>query len=442
MNSSRSLSLDIKLLVKFILIIVFAGLFLLSIYNDSIINFYSFLIFLNILLIIKTLKSPPFLLIFLFCFFYTLSLIPYYFFKIDISPWPDFNQYKYYNIVTRVYGIFLISSCLIDFENFPNFKKVYSFARNPNIIAFLFYSLICTLIIIFGQSGKSIFENGGYSIGDSSKSFIFEYFILFFALTYYFSTSSNFCKYTLLLLGVCFVGKSILYGGRIEMVELSLLVFYILTVNHKFKFSPLLIVLGCIIFYYLNLVIGSIRSNPIYLLEGRYSYYLNPFSNYSNFSGNYVSSNQGDVMQSSVRLIGLLENNFLSLIDRIKGLIGFVLSIVLPASFLPPEASLINYKKDIFNSGGGGLGPSYFYVYFSWIGPIIFASIVPIIYNYKSNTKSNYSKLYGIMVFSTFPRWLVYNPIILFKLCLWIMPIAFLSNVFFNYLKKHIKNES
>lgn len=411
---------------------IFVTLLLFTFFNSgAMVLFYGFLIILNGALIIRYLSSPSLLLFFIFSFFYTLAFIPYYFYDVKISPWPDFNQPIYYELVTRIYGVFLCSCYLIKSKE-VSFVKSLSFQRRPNIFMFTIFFSVGILIILFGQTGENIFDSGGYAIGETSKSSIFEYFILFFLMSYYFSGKNKISSLMLGGVAFCYIIKSLMFGGRIEVIQLLLLGFYILTVNHHLKFPPIAIVLGCLFFYYLNQVFSSIRSNPIALLNGDYTSYLNPLAHYSDTSVEYISSNEGDVIQSSVRLVGLMENNLLDIAGRIKGAIGFVLSVFVPSSVLPAEASLITFKKDIYESGGGGLAPIYFFAYLSWLGPILFAKIIFWINGLIKKNKSIYLKLYVLLVFSTFPRWFAYNPIIMFKLCAWIIPVLFFSRILLN----------
>lgn len=420
------------------IILLFVIAFITSYYGENVFFYYT-ICFVNFYNIIIFRRNLAFLLFFIFCLFYTLSLIPYYSFDLDVSPWKDFNQKEYYDVAVRIYGCFLVTPLFFDPYKYARYKKAFKIDSNPNFIAFITFCIVCSLIIIFGQSGSNIFESGGYATGDSSKSTIYEYFILFYLVAYYYSNRKIYQRVILILLALIYMYKSLLYGGRIEVVQLILLCFFILVTDFKLKIGPAKIIVCCFFFYYLNMVFSGIRSNPIPLLEGNYVHYINPFMGYNNPDATYISSNEGDVMQSSVRLIGLIENGILDVFARIKAFAGFLFSIVIPSSMLPDEASLITYKKDIYNSGGGGLVAVYFYAFLSWLGPFIISAYLFFVFRLAFIYKSNYFKLYCLMVFSTFPRWFAYNPIILFKLSLWIVPVVFFSNLIFSFLRKEIK---
>lgn len=448
MTSFVRIENELKFLISFsnilkpIILLLFITFFSLSLYATYYaVYFYSLLIIINSY-VIFLFKNNIFLLLFnIFCLFYTLSLIPYYFFNTNVAAWPDFNELKYYNSTLRIYGLFLIIPLFVNHRKYTYLASLSSIPSNKNILGFITFSIICALIIIFGLSGTNIFESGGYGLGDTSRSTLYEYFILFFLLTYYYSAKNKLQLAILISLGIIYILKSLLYGGRVEVIMFLLLCFLILTCDFKLKISPAIVIIGCLLFYYINQVFSGIRSNPFPLLEGKYSFYLNPYKYYSDSTSTFISSNEGDVFQASVRLIGLMENGLLDYFTRFKAFIGFIFSIVVPSSWLPEEASLITYKKDIYNSGGGGLIAVYFYCFFGWLGPVIISAYILWSSRFTTIYKSVYLKLYFLMIFSTFPRWFAYNPIILFKLCLWIIPIAFFSNLIFSCRLKSLKHD-
>ena len=428
-------------ILQIFLILLFLPILFISWFFESFEVFYLFTVIINTYLIYIFRNNQGFLLLYIFYFFYSVSLIPYYFFKIDVSSWRDFNEQIFYDKVVIIYSIFLITPLFFIKKSIPVFKDILTIPKNTNIIGFFTSCIVCVIILVWGQTGSNIIESGGYgySINESSKSTFYEYFIIFFLLSYYYSSRKRIEIIVLCVLGSLYVFKSLLFGGRIEVIELVLLSYFILVIDYKWIIKPIKIIIGCLLFYYLNQIFSSIRSNPVPLLQGSYTFYLDPFESYFDSSNLYVSSNEGDVFQSSVRLIGLIENGLLDSVTRMKAFMGFCFSIFVPTSWLPEEASLITYKKDIYNSGGGGLIAVYFFVFLSWFGPFFISAYLFWIYRLTAFYNNLYLKFYTLMIFSTFPRWFSYNPIILFKLCLWIIPILFVFNLVLNFLKNIIK---
>jgi hypothetical protein len=178
--------------------------------------------------------------------------------------------------------------------------------------------------------------------------------------------------------------------------------------------------------YYINILFANIRNQPSILVDFELQKILTPFS--INENTNLYSSNEGEVFHSSARLIGLINLGYLDILDRIYSFFGFVLSIFVPSSFLPSSASLITFMKDEYNAGGGGLISIYFFCWAWYFGPIIIGLFIVYFLNKVNYSKNKYLVLYFFMICSTFPRWFAYNPIILFKICFWIIPLFFIFN--------------
>jgi hypothetical protein len=217
---------------------------------------------------------------------------------------------------------------------------------------------------------------------------------------------------------VFFSIKNILFGGRIEVLQLLLLLFFIYLVIPK-KIGLFTFFLFSIIILPLFSIIGFIRSNPTILLES--DYIFSTFSNIEVFflDVEYINSTQGDVIQSSARLLGIVERGELQYVDRLVGFPGFLISSIVPSSFLPQHLNLSTYLQDRYRSGGGGLAPVYFFVWLGYLGPFIVGIWVGRVINLLNESKSRFFKIYSLLVLITFPRWYSYNPIFFVKFCLY-----------------------
>lgn len=366
----------------------------------------------------------------IFISFYSIALIPYFIFNLEISFFETFNDKNSYLDALMVHVLFLNSFLLlIPSNNFVTNRIdpfVLSYKRN-NFLFYFFY-MILIFILIFGIQGLNIFESGQYASDLVNKSTFYEYFILFFLLSYYYSTRTNFHLFLLTVIYFTYCIKTLLFGGRIEIVQISLLFFIIHFSKDKKNFSQLKVLLFMFIFYYFNIVVSNIRNNPNFLVTLDLGSIINPFV-YLNSQSGVVQSNEGEVFQSSARLIAMVRTEVIGGWDRLLSLTLFPISFFAPSSYLSPLASLISYKQDEITSGGGGLISSYFFVWFSWLGPIILSFIIIIILTSIFKAKNDSLKLYGIMFLSTFPRWFSYNPIIIFKLCFLVIPITFTLNM-------------
>ncbi len=422
---------QLHFLLKSIILITFVEALFLAV--TEIIDFkyfYLFVILLNLHLVYRVRHNTFFLVFFVFSTFYAVSLIPKFFYHLDISIYSSFNETHIYYTTFIAHSIFILVLYTFLPRSLSLKNSVYrlKLPANTNFLGFFVMFFICVLILVKAQSGQTIFQAEGYSTGESSKSPLYLYFLIFFLLTYYYSTRSGVQLWLIVLLAITYSIKSVLYGSRTEVMQLGILSFYLLKIDNKIRISNFTLFIGLIFLYYLNLVFANIRDNPFGILQGQYAEILNPLKFIDNTRG-IVISNEGDVFQSSARMVGMVKYGYIDLLSRSISFFGFLLSILVPVSYLPAEASLITYKQDVFVSGGGGLITAYFYCWFGFLGPALAALVV--IWIAKLSLKRHLAltgKLYLLMVFSTFLQWFAYNPLILFKLCFWVIPIVCISN--------------
>jgi hypothetical protein len=385
-------------------------LFLLKI-ND----YFSIIVFIiNIIFIIKFKKRIPICLIFIYFLLHSKIFLDYFIFKKQISFWTDFQFDKYmapvlfsHLLFLFTLGIFLNSGKIV-INNFNHFitqdKKVY-----------ILILIVSIYFLIYGLSGDNIFTSGMYNSGDVNKSTLHEYFILFFIVSLLFIPNLLIYKITQLSLLLFYILKTFIYGARIEAIEIILVYvyFYFILLNKiKIKYIIIFILFGI----YFMLVISNIRNNPTKLFSNNFTelFYL---SDLLNFQSNEISSTEGDVVQSSARMIGILESGYLNYFQRLHSFFIYISSPILPQSYMPDYANLSTYLQSLYSSGGGGLISTYFFCWLGYIGPIIIAFILSILINnfYKFNSKLYF--LYGLALISTFPRWFSYNPIFIVKFC-------------------------
>lgn len=383
------------------------------------------LLFLNLLSLIKFRKSIPLFILFFYITLFTQPLINFSFFSRQISFWTDFQNTKILLQVCLVQFLFLFAFFNVIKVNI-NFNLIKnSFAKNVLLTYLLL--LICLLILIFGLRGENIFQSGSYANNENvEKSSIHEYFIIFFLLFRIFMPVNKFTKCVYYILFFAYVFKTLLFGGRIEVVEISLVVLFIdIIPKYKISVSKLIIIL--FLLFYVNLIISNIRSNPLSLLNGEYIELLYPF----NSNNNFESSTQGDVIQSSGRLIGILNTNSTDYFYRTSSFLNYLSSPFFISSLFNSTSNLAKYKQDTFQSGGGGLISIYFYFWLSYLGPIFIGIILAIFINFS--TYNIYFLLYSFTLFITFPRWVAYNPIFLLKFCLFTILFFFICKLFFHH---------
>lgn len=405
-------------LIKLFILVLFGILCIIDDYRMLSVG----LVIINLILIYRSRFQKVVFLMFAFFFMYSYSLLPYFWGGIDIAVYSDYNNPESLGNALRIHFLLFIT-----FFCFYNPEKTSLYLKS-NIVFYDYKTVfwvnigILFFLIFLGKSGNS-FLDGGYGtnqvevVGGLS---IYEYSPLFLLLGFIFSGDNKFKQKILLLLATIYMLKSLMFGGRIETLQTMILLF-IFFGEKKISLRMILTIL--VIAYFLGEVINKIRGNPLLLLEGHYSELFNVLD----FSDrDIIISNQGDVWYASARLIGLVQDGIISFEDRIYSFLNWIMSLLLPGRFVDPIANLANYLSDIYTTGGGGLISAYFYTWLSYPGVILIGLFISTILNKAYISKNNYLILYSIMVFITFPRWFAYNPITMFKLCLYILPVFFL----------------
>lgn len=330
------------------------------------------------------------------------------------------GYYKYYSYPTLlktslIYSLFSLS--LFYFIEIPTRvaeEKYFPYTRNDLI--FIILIIISVLFILYGKRGENIFNSdAGYGRTKTSTSSLNEYVIILFFIAYIFTGGNKSNLFILFLIVIIYALKNLLFGGRIETL-MVLLLFFVIHFNKvlSLKATILLVVIG---FYILSIFI-TIRNNPLQLLSDDWFKLFIPVKRNSNLA--YIGTNEGDVFWASQRILLLIEGGYLSLFDRFTSLVLFFCSSVIPYSILPPLANLSNYKTEIFGSGGGGLGPMYIYVYFSYPGVVFLGYFIAKNLNHLfSHNKKEIKYIYAVFLYATLPRWFAYYPIHIIKMCLY-----------------------
>lgn len=380
---------------------------------------------LNVVLIISNKKFKPLAVFFIFSFTYIYVSIPYFFQGVPLGGgYSDFIDEAYYQKVLVIHSLMISVIALV----LPKFDKSFLLRdllpkRESNLT---FYVLIVLMLYmaLFSKTGTNILESGGYASDDFKTErvgglSIFGYFLIILPVGYIYSNGERFKKLLLIICTIIYCIKGVLFGGRIEILQASLLIFILFIDNKKIS-------LGKIILYstvpaYVLAIFGAIRSNPLIILEGMDEILMRPFNDYLSVFGN-----QMNVYYSSNRLVGMVDTEVISYWQRIETFAYNLIAPVVPYGRLPDIANLAGYKKDEFAAGGGALISVYFWVFLSYPGVVMIGTYFGWIMRKIKRSSSTYFGLYLIMVLSTYPTWLGYNPISMFKLSFYVIPFYFL----------------
>lgn len=412
-----------------LLIVLFLFLVALAIYSfDAESNcLYVFGIVTNILWISFYRKNPPIFIMFTFFFLY--SYVPKYFFLdgIYISAWDAYQTARELNQVVFLNLTFLSSLGygLIKVKHSEPIDVSF-FIFHSHLVFFIF---LCGMLIclMFGIKGESILV-AGYGQNEMAKTTLHEYFISSLIVALFFMPKKEIYSYFVVFLSVFFVIKTFLYGGRIEVIQcLLVLGYFFYRFLNDFKQSHVIYaVLGGV--FVMNMA-GSLRGylHAINITADGGGIMQTFLSVDSIKLQGYVSNNQGDVIQASARIIGMVNDGIIDFSFRIISFFSYLFNLFLSFSEYKHLQDLSRYKADLIGSGGGGLISAYFYVWLGYIGVVIAGFIVAKFVSLVYTTNNQFSYIYGFSVLVMFPRWFAYGPITFIKFCFITMLVAIFS---------------
>lgn len=272
-----------------------------------------------------------------------------------------------------------------------------NYIKRKNNIIISFIGLIALyLILLFGSNGSSSIL-GGYV---SNNNPIYEYSIVVFVATWYYSNENRKAQVLLEIFAICYVIFSLYQGDR-SAAFLMLFLYYILNYENKISIFKLIILA----------LFALLISNSIGVMRSSTATELGVELLKSIFERGFHSDTVSYSYYASISVTALhhIEGDTLLLFSQ------YVKSIFLgsnESSNLTSYAS-INYKE-LFNYNGG-IYSSYFYCWFGFlgvfIGAIMLGTIIRKVYSKQSSTMYIYQVL--IPVFSL--RWYLYGPTSLFR---------------------------
>lgn len=371
---------------------------------------------LNFIFIVRFRKSLPIFLIFIFFSLYSYIAIKANVLGVRVSAWTFYNTPDYINKVLLLNSIFIYS-----LGNLLNPRTV---CNKMNLDAqsfkshYIFWPLLVVglLMIQFGIKGDTILDSGSYGGGSVQRSTMHEYFILIYFVLLMVAPKNKFVGLTVVIILILYVAKTILYGGRIEAMQIGILYIYYRWILDR-KENRLVVYSIALVGYYVSSVFTKIRENALPLLTGDYMYYLSPIKNEELIKRDYIMNNQGDVLQSSARFLGLVHDGILDTATRVASFFYMLLSVFLPSALVPEYANLGNYRRDYAGAGGGGLISAYFYVWMGYLGPFAIGAFLAYFINKGHKTNQLGFKVYAVILLVMFPRWYAYTPLIVFKFC-------------------------
>ncbi|MFC5652893.1 hypothetical protein ACFPYJ_28070 [Paenibacillus solisilvae] len=412
--------------------VILMGVISISLYyffnNSNIVLYYGIL--LNIIIIIRVKNSRVLQIVFLFMLTYLLNLVPYFSYGIHISYYSLYQKEKIFESVLIIHVIFLILLYAFMKKDVNSNKEalINKVAMKDNGLVYASAIGVMSLILLLGKTGHNLSKTVSQTSQVTDGFAINEYFLIFTFIAYVFTGNLRSRKAIILILSALYIVKNTLAEGRIETLQLLILLF-ILFIDTK-KINNALFWFGSIAGYLTMSLFEKLRISSNGL--------INLFKTGQDGSP-YIESNQGDVFYNSAVYVGLIKDQIFNYHFRINSFIGFVERIFLPSKYATSQANVSIFSKAYAQSGGGGLISIYFYVWLSYLGIVLIALILAFLVNKLYKTNNQYAVIYFVMFICTVPRWFAYDPITLFKLSSYAIVIFFCFNQLDIVLNKNKK---
>jgi hypothetical protein len=279
-------------------------------------------------------------------------------------------------------------------------KKIYRAKNLPIFFFCIFIVLFFTSLMI---SGKGTAFSSDYRLVTEIRYGFIDYAIIFIFFSYYFSNKKYDNFIILVALGYMLICT--LYGYRLRMSQMGLLVFFLFFED---KVKPWFLALLTVMSFWGLKIVAVFRG-----LDKSLS-----FDSMLGLKNGVIVSNQGGVFLNANMYIGLVEDGLISGSERITTFFGYFLAIFYSQSALPDKYNVAKLAENYFSIPGGGLISGYIYLW----GGLLLAIPVGLLIGYlhscllRDAKSSIYFLAYMIVIVATFPRWFAYDPIHFFKM--------------------------
>ena len=329
---------------------------------------------------------------YLFAILYSAAPIGYIFFDINIA-YNDYCQTP--QLVSQVLRVLLIFHIIIAYNIKPLKSSDVRIPIYKNEKLYFICLILFLLCFIQGVSGDNIFEGGGYGRGSvGGKNTLFEYGLIPLALMLIYSNNHKRTT-TCYILALLYSIKCLLYGGRIEVIEMAVCVLLIKLQNKWNIKKVLYLILAGALFMATWGVFRTLDQGFTLVMSDK---------------------NANEVFFSSMRIHYFIEQGILTTGDRAEALLWYFIGTFVPRSLQPPLGNLQHYLQAEYPCGGGGLIVSYFYAFGGYFLVILLSFSIVKVFNSR-NSKSVILRLYSLFVVMMIPRWYAYYPVHLIKFC-------------------------
>ena len=420
------LGLIAKLNVFSCVILSFFLIMLLMFFSDVFLKYSSTLFGCSLVILGFVSRKPVVIFYSIFSSSYFLYLSPYFLFEIPFATRTSYQDYEVSAINMQCFAMFTMCFFIVLERGSGQFLRLKDrFVRRDNSLIFSFNICIVLFLALLMVSSTGTAYSADYREVTAVRYAFIDYAVVFLFLAFVFSGIGK-GKNTLIL-GVAFFYLLIclLYGYRLRMIQMMLLVFFLF---FEEQFKPVVLALSSLVVFWGMKLVGGLRG-----LDKNTSWEA-----LLGVKGDVIVSNQGGVFLNANMYIGLVDDGLISLSDRLTTFLGNLLAIFYSQGALPEKFNIAKLASTFFDIPGGGLISGYIYV---WGG--VFAAVpvgigIGLLYSklMNKNKLSIYFVAYMVVVVTGFPRWFAYSPIHFFKMGFYSVLMLFIFLIFHSLMKK------
>lgn len=370
-------------------------------------------IYLLIWLVNNYKENGPALMALIFMFTYYLAPLPYFLFEIPIVPYGEnVNYLSYLNTLNIMTG-FLAALCL--FSSIVGFKitdgilqlerKLEKNKTNGALVSLYWVLVVIFMLLTFrGENVSNFSGSDNYSVyinNLENQGGSLEYFFLLMVIGFEISVQ-RINRFLFILVAIAYVYFCFTRGYRIQMVEMIVMISIL-------KFKDILTVKNILLIGFFGFFILQ--------AQGAMKHGVSDIGSlFSIVLGNEIRTNQTEVFYTSNNVINPILSDQIDYLSRIESLFVAFVATVIPAGFLPEiwHSTISSQKITGLPGGGGGVIAGHFFYWLSYPGLLIGAFFVIVLFKVYKGTSKPYVYFLSVLLLSTFPRWMVYEPIALF----------------------------
>lgn len=325
---------------------------------------------------------------------------------LDESLRPKYLYPQIQNVDIYSVGIFLMFLTMLSLailspkckKNTVKVAREFVKPENKNNVVFFVLMILFIGIVVLGYSRAS------NSRGSSTT--IYEYASILMMLMFYFSGGKKIQRNICAVCSLVYVLTSLLNGTRVEAL-ICIIIFVLCYFENEI--NPLVLLMTMILGLIAFSIVGTLRGNWV-LLKGNVSEMAGILA-----KNKFVFDTCTHAYFPMLCMIDIYRKY--SFLEAMHYLVAFVLTIFLGQSRVN-DGNLIQVVSNYFYHNNGGVSQGFFFVWFSYMGALIYAVVILAYTRFINDKKVMLTPTKCsviIYVIASVPRWYLYGPWSLFR---------------------------